>query len=74
MFVGNVVGYTLVKSVPFFGKRLPQAKVKRLQRYSFWGPLILLSYHGYKASAMLKRRGLRQLTKDPNNIIQEQKE
>lgn len=65
LFVGNVAGYTLTKFVPLLAKRLPPTKVTRYQRYAFWGPLILFTYYGYKTAAMLKRKGLKQLTKQP---------
>lgn len=74
VFVGNVAGYTLTKFVPLFTKKLPAAKVTRYQRYAFWGPLILLSYHGYKTASMIKRRGMKQIIKDPDNTINEPKE
>jgi hypothetical protein len=70
-FVGNVAGYTMTKFVPLFSKRMTTSRQSIMQRYAFWGPLILFTYHGYKSASFYKRRGLRKITSDPANIIKE---
>ena len=70
-FVGSFTGFTLTKLIPLIGSKLPANKLQKYKRFGFWIPIITFTYHGYKTSRRYKRKGMRQITKDPANVIDE---
>lgn len=70
---GITLGFAFYKFLP----KIPLVKdnyyVRKYKGMSFMVPFLTLTYHGYKLSQFQKRKGVREIAKDPNNIISEQK-
>lgn len=71
MLTGVVGGYAIAKllpKIPYLNKNYYIRKYKFTPFFVVFGTL---TYHGYKLMAFQKRKGIRQLAKDPVNLWSE---
>ena len=70
---GAISGYTVFKLLPKLPFLNTNYYVRKYKYTPFFIFFFTLTYHGYKLMSFQKRKGIRELAKDPSNLYTEKK-